>query len=72
VIHSEVDNGKNDYTVVFYGDNTFAFVNDYEPKDFTIERFEQSNAMKYMKKKTKRKKQLKKLWRCYLMHQSEP
>jgi hypothetical protein len=54
VVHSEVDNGKNDYTVVFYGDNTFAFVNDYEPKDFTIERFEQSNAAKYIKKQNEK------------------
>jgi hypothetical protein len=53
VVHSEVDNGKNDYTVVFYGDNTFAFVNDYE-KDFTIETFEASTAGKYQKKQNEK------------------
>jgi hypothetical protein len=48
-----VDNGKNDYTVVFYGDNTFSFVNDYE-KDFMIELFEDSTAEKYKKKQNEK------------------
>jgi len=54
VVHSEIDNGKNDYTVVFYGDNTFAFVNDYDTKDFSIEPFEAANAAKYMKKQNEK------------------
>jgi len=54
VVHSEIDNGKNDYTVVFYGDNTFAFVNDFETKDFSIEPFEAANADKYMKKQNEK------------------
>jgi hypothetical protein len=54
VVHSEIDNGKNDYTVVFYGDNTFAFVNDYDTKDFSIEPFEGANAARYVKKQNEK------------------
>jgi len=54
VVHSEIDNGKNDYTVVFYGDNTFAFVNDYDTKDFSIEPFEGANAARYAKKQNEK------------------
>jgi len=54
VIHSEIDNQKNDYTVIFYSDNTFSFINDYETKDFSIEPFDSVNASKYMKKQNEK------------------
>jgi len=40
---------KNEYTVVFYGDNTFAFVNDYTPGQFLLEKFD-GNVAKFRRK----------------------
>lgn len=54
VVRSEIDQNKTDYTVVFYGDNTFAFVNDYDTKDFSIEPFEPSSVEKYVRKQNEK------------------
>jgi len=48
--HEKPSHHMNDYTVIFYGDNTFAFVNDYTPKQFLIEPFIEENMGKYKKK----------------------
>jgi len=47
--HTPTQNDKNDYVVIFYGDNTFGFVNDYTPRQFQMETFEK-NVDKYRKK----------------------
>jgi len=49
VVRTKPAEDKNDYTVVFYGDNTFAFVNDYTTGQFMIEKFE-GNITKFRRK----------------------
>jgi len=49
VVRTKHGDDKNDYTVVFYGDNTFAFVNDYTTSQFNIEKFE-GNVSKFRRK----------------------
>lgn len=44
----KVASKQHDYIVIFYGDNTFGFVNDYTPAQFVVEKFE--NPDKHKKK----------------------